>query len=117
MSYRRFILFTIAALCLLLPTNVSAVQRNASGISSESIGRTDNAPQWQDIGMNDVLAVTGSTSIVPPTTVRVVHDSQASTAPTAQMAQARHYKPLRLTTHSSRPMKGGYIYLIRCLRL
>lgn len=77
----------------------------------------DNTPQWQDIGMCDVLAITGGSTLTPPTTVRVVHDSPAGTVPTAQAAQSRHCSIQRLLSCSRRRTVSGYIYLIRCLRL
>ena len=117
MSYRRFILLIVAAMWLLLPKNVSAVESDASHSSLESIDRTNNRPQWQDIGMCDVLAVTGGSTVTPPTTVRVIHDSPTGTTASSQTAQAWHYSPMRLAAHSCRPVVGSYIYLIRCLRL
>ncbi|MBR6844850.1 MAG: hypothetical protein IKM79_07125 [Bacteroidales bacterium] len=81
------------------------------------IDRTDNSPHWQDVGMHDVLAVTGGSTLTPPTTVRVVHDSPAGTTPTAQAIGTRHCCIQRLSTCRNRRTISGYIYLIRCLRL
>ena len=117
MSYRRFILLIVAAMWLLLPTNVSAVESDASHSTLESIDRTNNRPQWQDIGMCDVLAVTGGSTLTPPTTVRVVHDGPTSIAPTSQASTARRYRLLRQSAYSQRRTVNGYIYKIRCLRL
>ena len=80
-------------------------------------GTRDNTPQWQDIGMCDVLAITGGSTLTPPTTVRVVHDSPAGIAPASHTAAARHYNVQRLSAYSHRRTVSGYIYLIRCLRL
>lgn len=87
------------------------------GRSSSTIDRTDDRPQWQDVGMCDVLAITGGSTLTPPSTVRVVHDSPAGIIPTAQAAQARQYNVQRLLTYSHRRIVSGYIYKIRCLRL
>lgn len=115
MSYRRLILTLIAAICLLLPTQKSvAVESNHV---KAGINCTDDRPQWQDLGMCDVLAVTGGSTLTPPSTVRVVHDSPAGTIPTAQAAQARQYNVQRLLAYSHRRIVSGYIYKIRCLRL
>ncbi|MBR5093237.1 MAG: hypothetical protein IKX32_07195 [Bacteroidales bacterium] len=86
-------------------------------IEEASIDRTDDRPQWQDVKMCDVLAITGGSTLTPPTTVRVVHDSPAGTAPTTQTANARHYSIQRLSAYRHCRTVSGYIYLIRCLRL
>ena len=86
-------------------------------INSSTIGCTDDRPQWQDVKMCDVLAVTGGCSLTPPTTVRVVHDSPAGIAPASHAAAARHYNVQRLSAYSHRRIVSGYIYKIRCLRL
>ena len=80
-------------------------------------GTSHNVPQWQDIGMCDVLAVTGGSTLTPPTTVRVVHDSPSGIAPASHAAAARHYSVQRPSAYSHRRTVSGYIYLIRCLRL
>lgn len=88
-----------------------------AGANASSIDRTDNRPQWQDVGMCDVLAITGGSTLTPPSTVRVVHDGPAGTTPTAQAAQALQYNVQRLLAYSHRRIVSGYIYMIRCLRL
>ena len=80
-------------------------------------GTSDNTPQWQDLGMCDILAVTGGSTLTPPSTVRVIHDNPAGTTPVVQAAASRHYCVKRLLTRSHHHIAGGYIYLIRCLRL
>lgn len=80
-------------------------------------GTRDNTPQWQDIGMCDVLAITGGSTLTLPTTVRVVHDSPAGIAPASHAAAARYYNVQRLSAYIHRRTVSGYIYLIRCLRL
>ena len=85
--------------------------------NASSIDRTNDRPQWQDVKMCDVLAVTGGSTLTPPTTVRVVHDSPAGIAPAAHATAARHYCNQRLSAYSHPRTVIGYIYLIRCLRL
>ena len=116
MSFRRLIFITLAAIGLLLPTKVSAVVA-VPDCTVGSIDQTDDRPQWKDIGMCDVLAVTGGSTVAPPTTVRVVHDSPSGTSVTSHTAQTRHYSALRLAAYSHCRTVSGYIYLIRCLRL
>ena len=91
----------------------------ASGAPQTEAGidRTDNRPQWQDVGMCDVLAITGGSTLTPPTSVRVLHDSPTGTVSTAQAAGARYYSVQRASACSHRRTVSGYIYLIRCLRL
>ena len=85
--------------------------------NASSIDCTDDRPQWQDVKMCDVLAVTGGSTLTPPTTVRVVHDSPSGIAPASHAAAARHYSVQRPSAYSHRRTVSGYIYLIRCLRL
>lgn len=115
MTFRRLILTLLAAICLLLPTKVTAAVEEAR--AEAGIYGTDNRPQWQDVGMRDVLAVTGGSTLTPPSMVRVAHDGPTSIAPSAQAAQARHYTIRRLSAKSHHHIVNGYIYLIRCLRL
>lgn len=82
-----------------------------------SINRTDDRPQWQDVKMHDALAVTSSSTLTPPTTVRVLHDSPSGIVPASHAAQARHYNVQRLLAYSHRRIVCGYIYKIRSLRL
>ena len=81
------------------------------------VNRTDERPQRQDIGMNDILAVTGGSTLTPPTTVRVVHESPTGVVASSQTAQARYFSMLRPSRYGHRLAVSGYIYLIRCLRL
>ena len=67
--------------------------------------------------MRDVLAITGGSTLTPPTTVRVIHDSPSGIAPASHAATAHHYNVQRLSAYSHRRMVCGYIYKIRCLRL
>ena len=85
--------------------------------NASSIDCTDDCPQWQDVKMCDVLAVTGGSTLTPPTTVRVVHDSPSGIALASHAAAARHYSVQRPSAYSHRRTVSGYIYLIRCLRL
>ncbi len=86
-------------------------------VNTSSIGCTDDRSQRQDVKMCDVLAVTGGSSLTPPTTVRVVRDSPSGIAPASHAAAARHYNIQTLSAYSHRRTVSGYIYLIRCLRL
>ncbi len=115
MPFRRLILTTIAALCLLLPTSVSAA--TTCQYQKETVNRTDNRPQLKDIGMHDVLAVTNGSTVAPPTTVRVIHDSPTGMGATTQSAAVRSHGILRQPRRNLTWSVIGYIYMIRCLRL
>ena len=121
MTPKRLIFIAVTLLWLLLPTAAPAAVREADGVpcgaTMESVGNDVERPQWRDIGMCDVLAVTGSSTLAPSPTVRVVHDSPSGTNVTAQTVSVRHNSPLRHFAREHRRNVIGYIYLIRCLRL
>lgn len=115
MLFKRLIFIAFASMYLLFPAGVSASEGCLH--SEAGINRTDDRPQRQDVGMNDILAVTGGCTLTPPNTVRVVHDSPTGTVATSQAAQLRHYSKLMLLPCSRLRAVNGYIYMIRCLRL
>lgn len=116
MLVKRLVFIAVAFASLLLPTKVSAVETE-SACTLESIDQTTDRLQWQDVAMCDMLVVTGGSSVAPPTTVRVVHDSPSGTTTSTTSAQLRRYRSLRLAACGHRPIVSGYIYLIRSLRL
>ena len=115
MLYRRLILTLIAGFFLLLPIDVSAVE--VTSRTETGINRTNNQPQWQDLGMRDVLSVTGGSTLTPSTTVRIVHDSPSGITSASHAAAARHYSVQRLSAYSHSRTVSGYISLIRSHRL
>lgn len=74
-------------------------------------------PQWSDMGMYDILAAPGSTSLTPPSTVRVASNSPSATVFVGgihhRIYASAIIKPLTHPEHTH----WGYIYLLRCLRL
>ena len=116
MNLKRLTLILLAVIALLLPTQSMAAETTTQ-YTLESINPFNNRPQWQDIGLYDVLAFTGNSTVTVPTTVRVAHDSPTGTTTGATETLGRHYKTLRAATHRSRHTVRGYIYLICCLRL
>ncbi|MBP5535509.1 MAG: hypothetical protein J6X62_01815 [Bacteroidales bacterium] len=116
MSLRRLIFTMLAVVCMLLPTSVSAVEAAHVG-TLESVDPIGNRPQWRDIGMCDVLAVTGGGAVAPPTAARPMHDSPTGFGVTAHTAHTRHYGVWHRVAGGRRCIVSGYIYLIRCLRL
>lgn len=99
-----------------MPVKAAATETAPTG-TLESIDQTVHRPQWQDIGMCDVLAVTGGSTVTPPKTVRLVHDSTSGTSVTTHTSQvAAKHSPSRSLRTTHRTI-NGYLYLIRCLRL
>ncbi|MBQ9417810.1 MAG: hypothetical protein IJU19_04435 [Bacteroidales bacterium] len=98
---------------------VAAVEAPIKGgeANASTIDRTDDRPQWHDVKMRDALAVIGGSTLTPPTTVRVVHDSPSGIAPASHAAAARYYSVQRPSVYGHHRTVSGYIYLIRCLRL
>lgn len=74
-------------------------------------------PQWNEMGMCDLLAAPGAASLTPPSTVRIVSHNPSAAAPFVGFQQ-RMYASSAFLLHS-RPNRThrGYIYLLRCLRL
>ena len=55
---------------LLLPTQVSAADASSS-YTLESVNPHHDHPQWSDLGMDQILAVSGQSNITPPSPVRL----------------------------------------------
>lgn len=110
---KRLILLLLTVLFLPLGTRASAPLATEVVSECPAVER----PQWRDVGLCDVLAVSNASTVVPPTTVRVVHDSPSGTTVTTQTTQMRHGDALRMTAIIHRRPVSGYIYMIRCLRL
>ncbi|MBP5341298.1 MAG: hypothetical protein J6Y52_02925, partial [Bacteroidales bacterium] len=70
MSFRRLIFIMLAAIGLLLPTKVSAVE-TVPRSTLQSIDQNNDRPQWSDLGMEHILAVSGQSTVAPPSPVRL----------------------------------------------
>lgn len=72
-------------------------------------------PQWGDLGLENVLAVSQPT-VEAPTTFRLAHDSAA---PLVRRAVMVHHllRPLAEPSASPHRVVPGYIYKLLCLRL
>lgn len=108
---------TLLLLMIGWQTSAVAVENLYRQVTDGVIDCTDDRPQWQDVGMCDLLAIGGNSTLTSPTTVRVVQNSASSGTATAHAVVARHYRVNRLLVHCHRHTVSGYIYLIRCLRL
>ena len=75
----------------------------------------DNRPQWDDLGMDNVLAV-GQPSVSAPTVVRVVHENASPLSRIVAMSRCIFpTAPVRVLI--PRCAQPGYLYLLLCLRL
>ena len=118
MIHRRLIYFLLVVVTLLAPTSVSAAEGHILP-SQSGISQTDHRPQWDDLGMQNVLAVRGQTTVAQPSTVRLTNNNPAGfgLAGCASQAMRRGWSvPLR-RGDSRLHWRQGYIYLIQCLRL
>ena len=120
----------LAAIGLLLPTDVSAVERHAGDIPGsavlQSIDQNSNRPQWSDIGMEDILAVSGQSTVAPPSPVRLAsngrrlqggHSHSSAVSPTVSEREAYGYGSVQHSPRFRTVWTRGYLYIIRCLRL
>ena len=75
----------------------------------------DDRPQWGDLGLENVLAVSQPT-VEAPTTFRLAHDSAAPLVRRAVMVH-RLLRPLAEPSASPHRVVPRYIYKLLCLRL
>lgn len=119
MHIKKLILLLFATLWLVPAKawNAPAPDTETRHAASLQADELLHRPQWKDIGMHDVLAVTGVTSLAPPNASRLVHDTPSANA---AMATPRHavYKCEAERPSAIHPyVHRGYIYLLQCLRL
>ncbi len=125
MSFRRLIFIMIAAIGLLLPTKVSAVEVVPRS-TLQSIDQNNDRPQWSDLGMEHILAVSGQSTVAPPSPVRLASNGRrvqggnshsAGVSPTVSERTVCNYSSVQHTPHFRTVWTRGYLYIIRCLRL
>lgn len=120
----------LAAIGLLLPTDASAAQRNASSMpvraSLQSIDQNENRPQWSDLGMDNLLAASGQSTVAPPSPVRLASSGRrlqggsshsSGVSPTVSVRAACDCSVVQRTPRFRTAWTRGYLYIIRCLRL
>lgn len=113
MQFKRLTILLVSLLWLIPVQAGNTPERNAE----LSVGTDVHRPEWVDMGMCDVLAVTSSSTLTPPTTVRLVHDTPTGFA---SSVAARHMPvgSRTLLRADKRPyVQRSCIYLLRCLRL
>lgn len=125
MSVRRLIFMVFAATGLLLSTKVSATEA-APCSTLQSIDRNSDRPQWSDLGMEHILAVSGQSTVAPPSPVRLASNGRrvqggtshsSGVSPTVSERAACNYSIVQRTPRFRTAWTRGYLYIIRCLRL
>lgn len=115
----------LAAIWLLLPTKVSAVETVPSS-TLQSIDQNDDRPQWSDLGMEHILTVSGQSTVAPPSPVRLASNGRRvqggnshslGVSPTVSERAACNYSFVQRTPRFRTAWTRGYLYIIRCLRL
>lgn len=120
MHIKKLILLLFATLWLVpakawnAPAASDTEARQAASLQAEEVL---HRPQWKDIGMHDVLAVTGVTSLAPPNASRLVHDTPSANAATATLRHAVYNSTTARPSTIHPYVHRGYIYLLQCLRL
>lgn len=88
---------------------------DAAGQQSTLGASRDDRPQWQDLGMENVLVVSQPT-VEASTTLRIATDGAAPLARRADAVQ-RYFRALVLASASPHRAMPGYLYFLLCLRL
>lgn len=124
MSFRRLIFIGIIAIGLLPMTNVWATEE--FHCIPESVSRTNDRPQWSDLGMDHALAVNGQSNVTSPSATRLVNNGrrvQNGNGPfsgvnlSASDSWLCHYYGVHGRMSLRVVGTQGLIYVIECLRL
>lgn len=94
----------------------SAVEKQAQN-GKAAIGHTsDDLPQWEDFGMENVLVVGGQPTVTAPVSERPEHEYGSVFG---RCAEAMHRFQHSASERSALPHRAqsGYIYHLVCLRL
>ena len=113
MHTKKLILLLLAILWL-VPVRADDVPgRDAELSVSTDVQR----PEWVDLGLCDVLAVGGSTSVAAPTTVRLVHDTPSACVPSVSACHTLFARQAVKAICARPCIHRSYLYMLRCLRL
>lgn len=139
MSFKQLICILLSAIGLLLPKSVSAVGGMPMVFQAENpsqrIVHTDQCPEWGDLGLGNILAVSGQTTVVPPSPVRLAGNGRR--IPSSSYGQrhrganslssgvnssiseksACNYSHVQRTAPFRIAWTRGDLYIIQCLRL
>lgn len=109
---------TILIVLLLMGWQCSyaAQQYTCRDTGNHTLERTrDNRPHWDDLGMENVLAV-GQPTVVAPTVVRVVHENVSPLSRGTGMSR-RTFRSSPVDVDIPHCAQPDYLYLLLCLRL
>ena len=113
MRLKKLILLMLA-LVWLVPCKAETHSQSAAKLVDKTCAER---PQWTDMGMHDLLAAPGASSLTPPNTVRIVSNGSSATVAVGGVHQRLYgLATVRPLAHPTRTLRG-YIYLLRCLRL
>ena len=91
-------------------------QRDEVADQRPTLGATrDDRPQWQDLGMENVLVVSQPT-VEAPSTLRIATDGATPMVRRADSVQ-RYFRMMVLAAASPHRAMSGYLYFLLCLRL
>ena len=96
--------------------NVVAQPHTAEGVVPSVGCERDERPQWEDLGLEDLLVTVSQPSVSAPTTVRVVHEQGAALFRFA-VACHRMFRSPSVAASTPHRASPGYLYLLLCLRL
>ena len=117
MSHRVHILLPLILLLLTSVWNTQA-QPTPTSAPEGQISRTIETPSWQDLGMTDIIAVSGQFCNEAPTSLRLPN-SQSSASHNSNSASAtfRTLSHRKAANSSCLLLNSRHIYRLRSLRL
>ena len=125
MRAKRLIILVFAVIWLLSPTK-SAEAEAAATCTLTSVDHDIERPQWGDLGMENVLAAGGQSTVAAPTPVRLASNGRRVQGGNCQMPSDSFSVTERtdgsgvFVLHASFigfAYTSGYLYIISCLRL
>lgn len=113
MQFNRLTILLVALLWLMPAQAGNTPERGAELSGGTGVHR----PEWADMGMCDVLAVTSCSTLTPPTTVRLVHNTPTGFASSVAVRHMPVGGRLPQRTDRHPYVHRSCIYLLHCLRL
>ena len=117
MQIKKLIWLAVALLWIVPAASAVASENAVPAEGGELKSASIDTPQWKDIGMCDVLAVVGCSSLTAPSPVRLPHNTPSSAVASSSERHIAHN--LRVAAQHAVPNRvtHGGIYTLRCLRL
>ena len=111
--------FVCAAVLFSVAQQVSAINLapcNPSRADYSLYQTESNRPQWQDVGLQDILMVDGQSTVTAPNHVRTAHDTGAQGCLCSHMELNRTYHCDSVAVRPNRQPRGS-LYMWHFLRL